>query len=111
MPSMMDGVAEGVLRPERAAQVELGIALPGEAEAAVKLDSPITGKGVRITRLRLGHAQRHLDLRRGGSRLDQRGRMVDVGPAPLQADEYVYGGVLQALIAADLAAKAVRVLR
>ena len=61
MPAMMDGVAEGVLCPKRPAQIQLGIALPGEAETAVKLNAPITGKGIRITRLSLRHPQRYLD--------------------------------------------------
>ena len=84
MTPMMRCIAEGVLQPQRPAQVQLRIALPGEAEATMELDSTVAGKGKRLTRLGLGHAQRDFRIL---ARIDQRGRVIDVGARPFEADE------------------------
>ena len=68
---VVDGIAKGVLCPERAPEIQLGIALPGKAEAAVELNGTVAGERKRITRLSFGHPQRgfHIFLRR--ARFDQ----------------------------------------
>ena len=50
-PPLVRGVAEPGLQPERAAQVELGVAVVGEAEAAVELHRAVASEAERVAGL------------------------------------------------------------
>ena len=75
MPAMVRRVAEGILRPEGTAQIELGVAFVGETEAAMKLNGPVAGKGKGLAGFGFRHSQRHFGV---FSLIEQRRRVVDV---------------------------------
>ena len=54
---MMACITEGILQPQRTAQIKLRIALPGKSEAAMKLHRAIACKHKAVAGFDLGHAQ------------------------------------------------------
>ena len=95
---MEGGVAELGRMPDGPAAIELGVAVPGEAEAPVELDRAVGSEAVGDVGGGLGHA--HGDLA-GPLLVETVGRAVKVRPGLLIAGVGVDHGMLQRLVGAD----------
>ena len=82
LPPVMGCIAKRILQPERAAQIELGVAIIGEAEAAVELDGAVSCEDKTVARLHFRHPQRDLGVLAGG---EQRCCVVKVRARALES--------------------------
>src|SRR6185295_1621361 len=107
--AMMGGVAERELRALRALEVEVQVVLPGEADAAVELDTRRGHAPEGVGDVGLGHADREWSLRRVLVECPR--RVVGDGLAVLHVHQHVGRAVLDALVGADRAAEGLADLR
>ena len=96
---MMQRVTEAVLSPLRAPEEELRVALVGETDRAVELNTAIGRVRVTFTELGFGHTQR--DLRVGLTLRERTGRAVQERAALLERTHDLRHRMFERLIAAD----------